>query len=67
MNKVYRTVFNEKTNTWVAVSEVTKAHGKSGVSGNVVSTVLDGVLFDKKMLAVSTAVAAALASDGYGS
>ena len=62
MNKVYRTVFNEKTNTWVAVSEVTKAHGKSGVSGNVVSTVLDGVLFDKKMLAVSTAVAAALAS-----
>ncbi|WP_455019069.1 ESPR domain-containing protein, partial [Kingella denitrificans] len=43
MNKVYRTVFNEKTNTWVAVSEVTKAHGKSGVSGNVVSTVLDGV------------------------
>lgn len=27
--------------------EVTKAHGKSGVSGNVVSTVLDGVLFDK--------------------
>ena len=62
MNKVYRTVFNEKTNTWVAVSEVAKAHGKSGVSGNVVSTVLDGVLFDKKMLAVSTAVAAALAS-----
>ena len=62
MNKVYRTVFNEKTNTWVAVSEVTKAHGKSGVSGNVVSTVLDGVLFDKKMLAVSISVAAALAS-----
>ena len=62
MNKVYRTVFNEKTNTWVAVSEVTKAHGKSGVSGSVVSTVLDGVLFDKKMLAVSTAVAAALVS-----
>ena len=62
MNKVYRTVFNEKTNTWVAVSEVTKVHGKSGVSGNVVSTVLDGVLFDKKMLAVSTAVAAALVS-----
>ena len=62
MNKVYRTVFNEKTNTWVAVSEVAKAHGKSGVSGNVVSTVLDGVLFDKKMLAVSTAVAAALVS-----
>ena len=51
MNKVYRTV-----------SEVTKAHGKSGVSGNVVSTVLDSVLFDRKMLAVSIAVAAALAS-----
>ena len=34
MNKVYRTVFNEKTNTWVAVAETAKAHGKSA-SGSV--------------------------------
>jgi len=30
MNKVYRTVWNEHTNTWVAVQETAKAHGKSG-------------------------------------
>ena len=35
MNKVYRTVFNETTNTWVAVSETAKAHGKSSRSGVV--------------------------------
>ena len=34
MNKVYRTVFNKKTNTWVAVAETAKAHGKSA-SGSV--------------------------------
>ena len=37
MNKVYRTVFNEKTNTWVAVAETAKAHGKSA-SGSVHGT-----------------------------
>ena len=35
MNKVYRTVFNETTNTWVAVAEIAKAHGKSSRSGVV--------------------------------
>ena len=62
MNKVYRTVFNEKTNTWVAVAETAKAHGKSGRSGGVVAAVADGMLLNKKMLAVSAAVAAAMAA-----
>ena len=62
MNKVYRTVFNEKTNTWVAVAETAKAHGKSGRSGDVVTAVADGILLNKKVLAVSAAVAAALVS-----
>ena len=35
MNKVYRTVWNEHTNTWVAVAEIAKAHGKSGKSSLV--------------------------------
>ena len=35
MNKVYRTVWNEHTNTWVAVQETAKAHRKSGRSGLV--------------------------------
>ena len=60
MNKVYRTVFNEKTNTWVAVAETAKTHGKSGRSGDVVTAVADGILLNKKVLAVSAAVAAAL-------
>ncbi|EGY51475.1 ESPR-type extended signal peptide-containing protein, partial [Neisseria shayeganii] len=33
MNKVYRTVWNEHTNTWVAVQETAKARGKSSQSG----------------------------------
>ena len=34
MNKIYRTVYNESTNTWVAVEETAKSHRKS--SGGVV-------------------------------
>ena len=34
MNKTYRVVWNESTNTWVAVQETAKAHGKSA-SGSV--------------------------------
>jgi len=30
MNKVYRTVFSQRTGTWVAVSELTAARGKPG-------------------------------------
>ena len=62
MNKVYRTVFNEKTNTWVAVAETAKAHGKSGRSGGVVAAVADGILLNKKMFTVSAAVAVAMAA-----
>ncbi|HFC6388897.1 TPA: ESPR domain-containing protein, partial [Neisseria bacilliformis] len=29
MNKIYRTVYNETTNTWTAVAEIAKAKGKS--------------------------------------
>ena len=32
MNKVYRTVFNETTNTWVAVAEISPAKGKKSRS-----------------------------------
>ena len=30
MNKTYRVVWNESTNTWVAVAEIATARGKSG-------------------------------------
>lgn len=33
MNKTYRIVWNETTNTWVAVAEIAKAHGKSASVG----------------------------------
>ena len=62
MNKVYRTVWNEHTNTWVAVQETAKAHRKSGVCSSVVSGVLGDVLLNKKVLAISTSVAAAFMS-----
>ena len=62
MNKVYRTVFNEKTNTWVAVAETAKAHGKSGRSGGVVAAVTDGMFLNKKIFTVSAAVAVAMAA-----
>ena len=62
MNKVYRTVWNEHTNTWVAVQETAKAHRKSGVCSSVVSGVLGDVLLNKKVLAISTSVAAVFIS-----
>ena len=59
MNKVYRTVFNEKTNTWVAVAETAKAHGKSSRSsivegGGVLS---GGATFNLKAIALSLSIA----------
>ena len=33
MNKIYRVVWNETTQTWNAVAEFTKAHGKTASSG----------------------------------
>ena len=39
MNKTYRIVWNETTNTWVAVAEIAKAHGKSAsVGGGIVAS-----------------------------
>lgn len=61
MNKVYRTVWNEHTNTWVAVQETAKAHGKSGRS-SMVAAVVDGIFLNKKVLAISASVAAAFMS-----
>ena len=61
MNKVYRTVWNEHTNTWVAVQETAKAHGKSGRS-SMVAAVVDGISLNKKVLAISASVAAAFMS-----
>ncbi|WP_081259004.1 YadA-like family protein [Eikenella corrodens] len=61
MNKVYRTVWNEHTNTWVAVQETAKVHGKSGRS-SMVAAVVDGISLNKKVLAISASVAAAFMS-----
>ena len=33
MNKIYRVVWNETTQTWNAVAEFAKAHGKTASSG----------------------------------
>ena len=39
MNKTYRIVWNETTNTWVAVAEIAKAHGKSAsIGGGVIAS-----------------------------
>ena len=35
MNKIYRTVYNETTQTWVAVAEIATAKGKGGRSSVV--------------------------------
>ncbi|ASP17479.1 hypothetical protein CGZ77_06805 [Neisseria sp. KEM232] len=61
MNKIYRTVYNETTNTWVAVQETAKAHGKSGRS-SMVAAVVDGISLNKKVLTISASVAAAFMS-----
>ena len=50
MNKAYRVVWNESTNTWVAVAEIATARGKSGKA---------------KVVAASVAVVGALASPAH--
>ncbi|MFH0134911.1 ESPR-type extended signal peptide-containing protein, partial [Variovorax sp. VaC1] len=37
MNKVYRSVFNRKTGTWVAASEIARAHGGGGYQKSAVA------------------------------
>ncbi|MBP5789285.1 MAG: ESPR domain-containing protein, partial [Neisseriaceae bacterium] len=39
MNKIYRTVYNETTGTWVAVCETAKTHTKSSGKSSVVKAV----------------------------
>ncbi|MGF6148771.1 ESPR-type extended signal peptide-containing protein, partial [Kingella potus] len=62
MNKIYRTVYNESTNTWTAVAEIAKAHGKSGRSS---SSVVGALGFSGSRFAVS-AMASAVMMTGAG-
>ena len=60
MNKIYKTVWNETTRTWVAVPEFAPAQGKSSNGGVSVSSVAGGnavFRFGFKMLAISASVA----------
>ncbi|MBR7003248.1 MAG: YadA-like family protein [Neisseriaceae bacterium] len=62
MNKIYRTVYNETTRTWVAVEETAKSHRKSGgVVDKAHSThthhTLSGSLKGKTLAAIAAAVA----------
>ena len=60
MNKTYRVVWNESTNTWVAVAEIATARGKSSNGGVSVSSVAGGnavFRFGFKMLAMSASIA----------
>ena len=60
MNKIYKTVWNETTRTWVAVPEFAPAQGKSSNGGVSVSSVAGGNAvsrFGFKMLAISASVA----------
>ena len=57
MNKVYRTVWNECTNTWVAVQETAKAHRKSGRSRVVDVGVAALSFFGVKAVTLSAAIA----------
>ncbi|MBO7555247.1 MAG: hypothetical protein J6T41_04675, partial [Neisseriaceae bacterium] len=54
MNKIYRTVYNETTGTWVAVCETAKTHTKSSGKSSVV----------KAVAAVSMAAVAGVAMAG---
>ncbi|OOS23163.1 hypothetical protein B0681_09915 [Moraxella porci DSM 25326] len=56
MNKVYRVIFNRATQTWTAVAEFAKAHGKSA------KTVGSGLV--AATLAISSVAQAAVAEEG---
>lgn len=58
MNKIYRTVYNETTGTWVAVCEIAKTHTKS--SGSTVDNATASVSGSLKARSL-TAIAASLA------
>lgn len=78
MNKIYRTVYNETTGTWMAVAEIAKGHTKSA-GGNIVSvssTITSVPAVGMKLvytalasavLLMSTQAMAATVADGTGS
>lgn len=41
MNRIYKSVFNVHTGTWVAVQETAKSQGKKSVKSSIVSAVTD--------------------------
>ena len=69
MNKVYRTVFNETTNTWVAVAEISPAKGKksrSEKSSGGIGLHLMAPVVVSGMLLSGHAIAAPKVQDGTG-
>ncbi|MBR1375072.1 MAG: YadA-like family protein [Cardiobacteriaceae bacterium] len=64
MNKIYRTVYNETTNTWVAVEETAKSHRKSsgGVVDSTPTSACERVSGSLKLRGLTAAVAIALLS-----
>ena len=56
MNKIYRTVYNETTGTWVAVEETAKSHRKS--NGGVVDNTITSVSGSLKKFSIAAAVVA---------
>ena len=64
MNKIYRTVYNETTNTWVAVEETAKSHRKSsgGVVDSTPTAACERVSGSLKLRGLTAAVAIALFS-----
>ena len=69
MNKVYRTVFNETTNTWVAVAEISPAKGKKSrsekTSGGIGLHLMTPVVVSGMLLS-GHAIAAPKLQDGTG-
>ena len=67
MNKTYRVVWNESTNTWVAVQETAKAHGKSasGSVHGIAVDLLERVGIKIPRFAASTMLLVLTATAGY--
>ena len=60
MNKVYRTVYNESTQTWIAVPENVTSHSKS----NTNKTILSAIMATGLMVVANQAMAAAAVKEG---
>ena len=69
MNKIYRTVYNESTGTWMAVSELGKGHmpaSSSGVSARGASWVLRPLVMAMGMLFGGAGMSYAQITQGVG-